>query len=300
MYEPPLRAAATHRQMRQALDEFGGVPGVRRARGPHAAEHRGVDSAPSRPVASPDRQPAAVPPAQRRPTPSRPDTCAATRSISASPSQWVRLDARPAARKPVHRSAAEIGRLLELLDAEAGEGSWESGRLQALGYTYAFTGMRKCEALTLEHADIDLGGRSLAIRPKPDWRPKTLRSAARLPLAPPLAEVLHRWLPRTGCDWVFPGKRLAGPWTGGPPGRKALDEIRGAGERAGITGLTILGFRKSLGTLAKSWGISQLELKALLRHTSVETQRYYDEEDAELLRAAAAKIQFPRLVCYPA
>ena len=102
-------------------------------------------------------------------------------------------------------------------------------------------------------------------------------------------------MPRTGCQWVFPGRRLRGPWTGGPQGRKAIDEIKAAGQRAGIRGLTILGFRKTVGTLAKSWGISQLELKALLRHTTVETQRYYDEEDAELLRTAAAKIQFPRI-----
>lgn len=294
LYEPPLRAAATYREVRQALDEFGSVPGVRRATDlspPHIAAWIRLH---------PDRSPA------RAASLLRCLSAIATYAVQAghlkrdpfdfrSPSQWVRLDARPATARPVHRSAAEIGRLLELLDIEAGEGSWKSGRLQALGYTYAFTGVRKMEALTLQHQDIDLTGRTLAIRPKPDWRPKTLRSAARLPLAPPLADVLNRWLPRTGCQWVFPGRRLVGPWTGGPAGRKAIDEIRRAGERAGIEGLTILGFRKSLGTLAKSWGISQLELKALLRHTSVETQHYYDEEDAELLRAAAAKIQFPHI-----
>ena len=295
LYEPPLCAAATYRQMRQILTEFGSLPAVRRP----------TDLSPPNIAAwiraYPQRSPA------RTASLLRCLSAAATYAVKTghlrhdpfdfrSPGQWVRLDARPRPKTPAHRSAEQIGRLLELLDAEAGGGAWEAGRLQALVYTYAFTGLRKTEALMLEQIDVDLSDRTVTIQPKPDWRPKTVKSAARLPLAPPLAEVLARWLPRTGCQWVFPGRRLRGPWTGGPQGRKAIDEIRSAGQRAGIGGLTILGFRKTVGTLAKSWGISQLELKALLRHTTVETQRYYDEEDAELLRTAACKIQFPRIV----
>ncbi len=294
LYEPPLRAKATWWQMRQILTEFGALPSVKRAN----------DLSPPNIAAwirlHPDRSPA------RTASLLRCLSAAATYAVQTghlrhdpfdfrSPGQWVRTDSRPSVKTPAHRSAADIGRLLELLDTEASEGSWTAGRLQALVYTYAFTGLRKCEALVLEQIDIDLGERTVTIQAKPDWRPKTVKSAARLPLAPPLAEVLGRWLPRTGCQWVFPGRRLRGPWTGGPQGRKAIDEIKAAGQRAGIRGLTILGFRKTVGTLAKSWGISQLELKALLRHTTVETQRYYDEEDAELLRTAAAKIQFPRI-----
>jgi integrase len=295
LYEPPLRAIATYRQMRQILTEFGSLPSVRRPNDlspPNIAVWIRLH---------PERSPA------RTASLLRCLSAIATYALHAghlrhdpfdfrSPGQWVRIDAAPPARKPAHRSAADIGRLLDLLDSEAAGGSWEAGRLQALVYTYAFTGLRKCEALTLEHADIDLTGRSLTIRPKVDWRPKTIRSAARLPLADPLADVLARWLPRTGCQWVFPGRRLYGAWTGGPAGHKAIDAIRSAGERAGVPGVTPSTFRKSVGTLAKFWGVSQLELKGLLRHTTVETQKYYDEEDAELLRAATAKIQFPRIV----
>ena len=203
---------------------------------PHAPQHRGVDPP------HPDRGPA------RTASLLRCLSAAATYAAKTgllrhdpfdfrSPGQWVRLDARPPVPKPpVHRSAADIGRLLALLDTEATKGSWEAGRLQALVYTYAFTGLRKCEALHLEQIDVDLSGRTLLTSAKPDWRPKTVRSAARLPLAPPLAEVLARWLPRTGCQWVFPGRRLRGPWTGGPQGRKAIDEIRRQGSGPGSAG----------------------------------------------------------------
>ena len=70
----------------------------------------------------------------------------------------------------------------------------------------------------LEQIDVDLSDRTVTIQPKPDWRPKTVKSAARLPLAPPLAEVLARWLPRTGCQWVSPA---AGCEARGPADRRA-------------------------------------------------------------------------------
>ncbi len=140
--------------------------------------------------------------------------------------------------------------------------------------------------------DVDLAARVVAIQPRASCRLKTKRSAARLPLAAPLVDVLALWLPRCGGEWVFPGARLGGPWTSGPPGYKPLDEIRAAGERAGVRDLTIAGFRKTIGTLAKGWGLGQLEVKALLRHSNVETQRWYDEEQVESLRPAVAKIQF--------
>jgi hypothetical protein len=67
------------------------------------------------------------------------------------------------------------------------------------------------------------------------------------------------------------------------------------GRRAGVPGLTIASFRKTIGTYAKAWGLGQLELKALLRHSNVETQSWYDEEPVESLRPATAKIMFPRI-----
>lgn len=105
-------------------------------------------------------------------------------------------------------------------------------------------------------------------------------------------QVLARWIPRCGPDWLIPGVRLRCPWTGGLPGSKPTDQVKAAGRRVGIEGLTISAFRKTVGTLAKGWGLGPLELKAILRHTSVKTQAWYDEADVDELRPAIAKIRY--------
>jgi integrase len=186
--------------------------------------------------------------------------------------------------------------MLDLVDTEAAGGGWEAGRLQALVYTLAFTGLRKGEVLHLQRSDIDLAGRILSVRAKAGWHPKTAGSTASLPIAPPLAAILSGWTRRCGCSWLFPGKRLAGPWTGGCPGTKAIDCLKAAGLRAGVPRLTFLSFRKTLGTVAKTWGFSPLELKAWLRHSNLDTQRFYDQSDVEILRPSADRIVFPRVV----
>jgi integrase len=291
--EPPQRAKATHRQLAQVLREFAEVPGLKTAAG-------------LRPTAiaawikmHPDRTPVRTASLLRTLSPA----CVYAVSegyLRQSPfdfrkvKDWVRVQRlEPEQPRPqLHRSEDAIASLLEYLDAEAALGGWKPARLQALVYLLAYTGLRKKEALHLKRWDVDLDRRVVRIAPRASNVLKTAGSAAEIPLADPLVEVLDRWLCRCGCDWVFPGVRLVGPWTGGPPGQKAIDRIRKAGEAVGIEGLTILGFRKTFGTLAKTWGLGQLEVKAVLRHSNVETQRWYDEEAIESLRPAVRKIQF--------
>jgi integrase len=302
--EPPIRAKGTYRQLRQVLRELA------------ALTVRDEVSGEIRPLllTADDIKPTAIA-AWIKSCPRRTPVRAASllRSLSSactygkeqgymssSPfsyrrvNQWVRVQVLTPDRPRVqrHQSEEAIRRFLDLLDYEAASGSWKAGRLQALGFLLANLGVRKDEALNLRPWDIDLGARTLTIEPRLTFRPKTLKSAAKLPINDDLARVLSLWLPRCGGNWVFPGVRLTSAWRGGPPGYKPLDEIRSAGERAGIKGLTIASFRKTIGTLAKSWGLGQLELKALLRHSNVETQRWYDEEAVESLRPAVAKIQF--------
>lgn len=292
VYEPPLRQYPTYAQMRQVLREFSLVPGLQYC---------------------PDIKPTVIATwIKLHPQRSPVRTLSLLRTFRAACNyalssgyldrdpfgfrkvhDWVLCEVveseKP--RPPKHRKPDDLGRILALADQEAALGSWKAGRLQALVYTYAFTGMRKMEALRLRVGDIDLDRRTVAITARRSWRPKTPKSAAVLPLAAPLVAVLTLWLPRSGGEWVFPGVRLKAPWTGGCPGYKPLDEIRQLGERAGVPGITILGFRKSIGTHAKTWGLGQLELKALLRHTNIETQKFYDEEAVESLRPAVEKIQ---------
>jgi integrase len=202
---------------------------------------------------------------------------------------WVRPDARPRKPAPRHKTAAEIGRLLRLLDSEAAGGGWADGRLQALAYVYAYTGLRAQEALHILAANVDLAGRTFVLEPVDGWRPKTVRSARTIPITAPLAGVLALWTPRCGSRWLFPGKRLQSAWRGGP-GYRPLDQIAAAAVRAGIGPMTIIGFRKSIGTHAKTAKLGQLNVAAILGHTNVATQAYYDEDKCESVRPALEAI----------
>jgi integrase len=211
-----------------------------------------------------------------------------------TPSKWLQIGpADDVEDFDRHRTAREIARLLDLLDAEAGEGSWEAGRLRALVYTYAFTGMRKLEALGLMKADVDLENRVIWIRGNPRRKLKTKGSGQPIGVAEELAGPLSMWMPRTGCEWLFPVKSLSGPWLSGGPGVRALDQVKAAGERAGVERLTILSFRHTIGTLAEGWGLGELELQRWLRHTRRRTQDAYRKKgDMNSILGTARKISF--------
>jgi integrase len=215
-------------------------------------------------------------------------------------SEWVREDYKAPAAKPTpvrHRSVEQISRVLALADARAEIGGWMDKRLRALVYLYAFTGMRAAEGFHLAVDEVHLAERFVHIKSKPGWSPKTVESAKPIGLNETLRDVLSGWLPETGSYWAFPQLRdRAKCWTGGGPGARPLDHVKRLGEDAGVPGLTIIGFRKTLGTLAQEIGISELERKNLLRHTDVKTGDYYDEADVEISRRTVAKIPFhPRL-----
>jgi integrase len=191
-----------------------------------------------------------------------------------------------------HRSAAEIRAILAQADLEAQGGRWEALRLRAAVYCWAFTGAGKAEVLGLRMTDVDLVDRVIRIKSHSRRRLKTRARAAQLPIAWPLAEALASWLPYSGCEWVFPHKLRTGPWLTGRPGHRPLDQVRSLGERAGISGLTILAFRHSIGTLSEGWGIGELMLQRILRHSSRRTQWAYRHQDLDQLHDAAERIRY--------
>jgi integrase len=191
-----------------------------------------------------------------------------------------------------HRRPEEIRRVLDLADREAASGEWDTLRLRALVYALAYTGAGKLELLGLRHHDVDFFRDVITIRSHPQRRLKRRARAAQLPIAPPLSVVLAGWMPQTGCEWVFPHKLRTGYWHHCRAGKKPLDEVRALGERAGVAGLTLLDFRHTVGTLSEGWGIGELALQRILRHARRQTQDHYRHEDLELLRRAAAKIQY--------
>ena len=194
----------------------------------------------------------------------------------------------PAASK-VH-SIVDVARVLEHLGQAAG--SWAGHRLHALAATVAYTGLRRDEALTLMVEDVNLADGLLSVSDR--QRRKTEASAAAVPIPPELGEILRGWLPRCGSEWLFPGVRRQGPWTGGTCGERACDRIRQAGREVGIEGFTLISLRHSFATHARrQWGLSALELADVLRHTSPVTQQWYVHEGRQQdLVASVSRVSY--------
>ncbi len=195
----------------------------------------------------------------------------------------VKPRASPRAGPRIH-SVEEVGRVLEHLRDHSD--SWTGHRLHALTATVAYTGLRRDEALTLQLGDVDLATGILAVSDR--IRRKTPGSAALVPIAPELNLVLASWRPRVlgRSIWLFPGVRFRGPWTGGAYGARAVDALKAAGQAVDVEGLTFASLRHTFATAARRrWGVSALELRDILRHTSPATQEWYLDppSPAELL-----------------
>jgi integrase len=225
---------------------------------------------------------------------------------------WINAAAHRRRKRVRYKSGDEIRRMLHVVDRKAAlfyqqerwrvsDPGWADGRGQALLYVYVYTGLRRNEALHILARNVDLENGMLTIEPVGNWRPKTVGSGRVIPLAQPVIEVLRQWLPRCGANlvlrdgvesgriWLFPGRRLKSPWRGAQ-NYKPIDYIRGIAELAGVGDMTIIGFRKSLGTNAKAMGLGGLERKELLGHSYEKTGDWYDDDRVETMRPAVAKI----------
>lgn len=294
-YQPPLRRKSTLAKMRTVLREFGDLPGVELSTDVTAAAIRAWLAK------YPDRAPMT----QRSYLSALRAALRLSRKagwIDFNPFElrtvcdWVPFaafdeeDEEPGSRR--HCSIAEICRLLCLLDREAREGGWPAWRLQALVYTYVHTGLRKSEALGLRVSDYRDGVFRVRGNSRRDLKTRSSRRV--VGASPELVTVLDWWIPRCGSsEWLFPGVIRRGPWLGGSPGYRPLDQVRAAGERAGIEGLTIHSLRRSIATHARRLGLTRDDVQDLLGHADVETQDdWYREQDAENARELARRIRF--------
>lgn len=210
---------------------------------------------------------------------------------------WRRLRprrARPAAVR--HLTRAEVARLLADLRLRATTfRDFRSRRLYALVATVCYTGVRRDEALFLRVADCDLVRGVIWVAPHHKRTLKTAESEAPVPIPPDLAPILSAWLPTVDGEWAFPGVKGNGPWHGGAPGRRPIDALREAVARAcGVQGAQWKWLRTSLGTHGVlAFGLSQDQMRRVLRHTTNETgRRHYLESDLEDLRAIGAMIRY--------
>lgn len=205
---------------------------------------------------------------------------------------WIR-DLEPDAETPPkvrHHPIDDLRRAFAAMRTSAGEG-WRPHRLYALAVATAMTGARAREVQCSRVDDWDLPGRLFAIRPNDRRRLKTRPSRRRVPLPPELAEVLARWLPLTACEWAFPGTLRRGPWQGGYPGTKPLDELKAAGLAAGVSGLTFLSLRHSYITHSEgAWRVPDLLTRRFAGHTRRETTEGYRGFDPANGRAAVESI----------
>lgn len=196
------------------------------------------------------------------------------------PPTWRRVKPRPGprARKALH-AVEDVRRVMELLASRSR--IWDQHRLLALAAVVACTGLRKQEALRLRVEDVDLDARLIRVVER-DRRLKTVGSAAKTPICPELRDVLAGWLPRCGPDWVFPGSKGTGPWTGGTAGKSPTDRLKAAGLEVGVEGLTLNSLRHTFATWSRRrWGLSGIQLRDVLRHTTEHTQEHYVHEETE-------------------
>jgi integrase len=212
--------------------------------------------------------------------------------LRASPFAAHNFRLRPRPPADAHLGADQVGAILAHLAGS--RATWEEHRLYALIATFAFTGLRRDEGLRLRVADVDLANRVIQVVDRASSPLKTEGSAAPVPIAEVLAEVLAEWLPRSGSPWAFPGITRVGPWTGGPAGKRPLDEAKAAALAAGVAGLTFRGLRQTWATMAESrWGLSELVVQRVLRHARPQTQQLYRKADLPNLTAAVRDLTFP-------
>lgn len=288
-YRPPLRRIATYRKIRQVLEEFAAIC-------PTTA----------------DLTPAAIAgwvaahPRRRKAT---------TRTLLSSLRAAVLLEGEdhgvtnPFGRRKLlrflptaayhapirrHFGADELARVLEQADREAQDGWWTPRRLRVVIYLAAYTGARAREILGLQAEDIDLVEGLIHIRPNPRRPLKTEASIRDVPIAGPLRAVLGPWLSRPDLrsPWLVPHQDLDGPWLNGTMDRRPLGRVRALGERAGVPGLTLQGFRHSFATAADRWQIGTRALQDLMGHASPTTQATYRHTDEDELRRAVDRIRF--------
>lgn len=205
-------------------------------------------------------------------------------------SRRLRLRAEPPEGRRYH-SIEDVSRVLRLLERRSGP--WKGGRLHAAASLVAHTGLRRNEALRLRCEDLDLTAGLVFVVSTRANRLKTAASAAPVPIAPALAEVLRHWAPRCGSEWLFPAGHGRGPWTGGNAGYKPLDKLKEAALDVGVPGMTWLSLRHTWATQAESaWGLPEGAIRRVLRHTSDLTQRRYRHADGVNLVQLARSITF--------
>jgi len=195
--------------------------------------------------------------------------------------------------KERHYTFEQVQAILKQATKEAEETpTFAARRLRALTYFIAYTGCRFGEAAHLEWKDIDLERGIAWLYFKVENDLKTEGSQAPFGLPDRLVAVLRDWEKDKTCSWVFPNEKRR-PWKSGGPGYRPFDKLKALAERAGVKDGNFKRFRHSLSTLGKGkFGMTAEQVRAQLRHTTLDTQEHYSHNDIASLRDAAKKVDY--------
>jgi len=182
--------------------------------------------------------------------------------LSENPTKGVEKLKVEDAKPPRFLTEAEIQRFLGAC----------SPRLKDIYFTFLQTGMRKAELENLEWSDIDLRRKSISIRRKPGWQPKT--GERDIPVSALLLMVLKRLhgINRRGLNsrWVFcenGGRQLT---------TKLRERLIGVATRAGIADFTsVHSLRHTFASQLVMKGVDLPTVQKLLGHTDIQTTMVY-------------------------
>jgi integrase len=218
---------------------------------------------------------------------------------------WVRPV--PPARKQF-ASREDIRKVIDhaaALITGGGWREWKARRTHALLCTLALSGARYSEIVWMQTADIDLALGTIAIVSRREHRLKTAGAHAMMPCHADLVPTLRSWLEHRmsvppkfkiddpECPWLFPTlrrhKRV--PWTSGGPGQRPSSRVSVLAAEVGVR-LNPQMLRHSFATHVAAEGAGQIVVQQLLRHSNIQTQKYYVHQDLEQMRAAASKLTY--------
>jgi len=170
----------------------------------------------------------------------------------------------------------------ELLDAATPE-------FYPVLFTFLNTGMRKAELVNLRWDDIDFERRTLAVRAKEDWKPKT--GEREIPMSDDLFSILREYRDNQKrpkkTDYVFPlmGHGRAHNWL--------REELIRTARRAEIEDLTkVHTLRHTFASHLVMNGVDLPTVGKLMGHSDVETTMIYAHLAPEHLTKAVSKLPF--------
>lgn len=192
---------------------------------------------------------------------------------------------------PLVRATKTLPRVLSPVEVDALFAALRTDRDRAMVEAMVLGGLRRCEVLGLELADVRLGERRVFVSDGKGGRQRLV------PMSGRFFATLGRYLdsePPKGIPTERVFVVLKGPRRGQPLSAYGLDEIvRGARHRAGLRHATCHQLRHTCLTRLREAGMSLEALQAQAGHASIETTRVYlhladDWLAAEYRKAAEA------------